>query len=221
MKRLPLGNLHPAPWNPRLIKDKRFAALKKSIQNDPEFMQLRPILATKDGTILRSECKWYKLRNMTTNERFWAKVKKGDGCWEWQAAIKDTGYGVFQIGKWQASKLVKAHRYAWELTNGAIPDGLWVLHKCDNPKCVRPDHLFLGDAFTNMNDCAAKGRLGSQVHPEARPRGERHWKTKFTQKDVDSIRMRRDSGEMITALASEYGVDRHTISNIFYRRTWR
>ena len=212
--RIPLADLHLWDSNPRIIKDKRFKALCKSLTDDPAFMELRPIL-------LQSMYRWYKMGNMTVQDRFWAKVEKGDGCWEWKGAIKNTGYGVFQIGTWGASKIIKAHRYSWELSNGKIPDGLWVLHKCDNRKCVRPDHLFLGDAFANMSDCAAKGRLGSQIHPEARPRGASHWKSTLTQEEVDLIRERRKKGERTKDLAEEYGVGRHTISNVVLFHTWK
>ncbi len=87
--------------------------------------------------------------------KFWAKVQKSDGCWVWQGCIVRR-YGV--LG--HDGKQVKAHRVAWGLTNGPIPNGLSVLHKCDNPPCVRPDHLFLGTQLDNMRDCSAKGRSG-------------------------------------------------------------
>lgn len=89
-------------------------------------------------------------------ERFWEKVRKSpepDGCWEWTASKFRNGYGSFVVLGER-----RAHRVSWEIHNGPIPDGLWVLHKCDNPSCVRPDHLFLGDRRTNMLDCVSKGR---------------------------------------------------------------
>jgi hypothetical protein len=88
--------------------------------------------------------------------RFWAKVATSDGCWEWQAVRSSQGYGAFRPTP--ESRQQSAHRYSWELAHGSIPPGLWVLHRCDNRRCVRPDHLFLGSASDNAQDAIAKGR---------------------------------------------------------------
>jgi hypothetical protein len=90
------------------------------------------------------------LRKLITKPLFWDNVKKGPGCWEWQGASFTRGYGVF--------KKKRANRVAWELVHGAIPPGAQVLHRCDNPKCVRPDHLFLGSNLDNVYDMISKGR---------------------------------------------------------------
>jgi hypothetical protein len=87
--------------------------------------------------------------------RFWAKVRKGDGCWEWQGATRH-GYGTVWVA--EAGGMRLAHRIAWELTNGPIPDGLLACHHCDNRVCVRPDHLFLGTYADNAQDMSRKGR---------------------------------------------------------------
>ncbi len=99
-------------------------------------------------------------------ERFWAKVRKSDGCWEWTGAANRQGYGRIALGR--ASGPRRAHRIAWELTHGPVPDGLWVLHHCDNPPCVRPDHLWLGTRADNARDCRLKGRMNTAPARAAR-----------------------------------------------------
>src|SRR4051812_10004906 len=89
-------------------------------------------------------------------ERFWANVQKGDGCWTYTGVTNAKGYGQLQVAK-NVTRL--AHRFSYELNVGPIPDGLFVCHHCDNPPCVRPDHLFLGTVTDNARDAASKGRL--------------------------------------------------------------
>jgi len=92
---------------------------------------------------------------MLMEERFWAKVDRTDDCWLWTACRTTHGYGQFRP---ERSRGAQAHRVAWELTNGPIPAGMLVLHRCDNPPCVNPAHLFLGTQSDNMRDMYAKGR---------------------------------------------------------------
>jgi hypothetical protein len=92
--------------------------------------------------------------HMLAEERFWSKVERTDGCWKWLGQIAGNGYAAFSMH----NRLRSAHRVAWEFTNGPIPDGMWVLHHCDNPLCVRPDHLFLGTVVDNNRDTVAKRR---------------------------------------------------------------
>jgi uncharacterized coiled-coil protein SlyX len=93
-------------------------------------------------------------------ERFWEVVVKTGECWLWTGDMYNDGYGRIRPGL--GKKYVRAHRFSWELHHGAIQKGLYILHHCDNPICVRPDHLFVGSKSDNMKDCAAKGRCAAQ-----------------------------------------------------------
>jgi len=101
------------------------------------------------------------MRNKIHNypAHFWTKVNKTEGCWEWRACLFKQGYGCFWDGA--RKKRVKAHRYSYEITVGPVPAGALVLHKCDNRKCVRPDHLFTGNHQDNHDDMVRKGRRAS------------------------------------------------------------
>ncbi len=153
--------------------------------------------------------------------RFWARVKKGapDECWPWQPtfvkAFKEQTkwrYGRFEHG-W---KIYKSHRLAWQLTHGEIPEGLWVLHKCDNPPCCNPAHLFLGTDLDNVRDCIAKGRFTR--NPQ---KGEDHHQSKLTDRDVRFIRATYKPGKIrLLDLATHFGVSEGQISVIVNRKRW-
>jgi hypothetical protein len=102
----------------------------------------------------------------SVEERFWAQVQKSDGCWVWSGRSFKQGYGRFRVygtGPKRKGggtrKDVQTHRFVWEITRGVIPDGLLVCHHCDNPPCVRPDHLFIGTSHDNVLDAYQKGRM--------------------------------------------------------------
>lgn len=152
-------------------------------------------------------------------ERFWKHVNK-DGpipphcpelgpCWLWTVTTDKRGYGRI-MGEQRGHTVPRvASRVSWELQNGPIPEGMLVCHNCDNPTCVRPDHLFLGTAYDNAHDMDSKGR--------SRFRGEQHGNAKFTVSDILEIR----SSELTqTALARIYGVHPSTISNVISRKHW-
>jgi hypothetical protein len=142
--------------------------------------------------------------------RFWDKVRIGDGCWEWTAHAHISGYGIFRVGR----KLEKASRFSWSLANGPIPRGMLVLHRCDNPSCVRPGHLFLGTHQDNADDKMAKGR-------HVVVRGEKHHEAKLSSNDVLEIRRRHGLGETQTKLGREFGVTQAMVSEIVLRKSWR
>jgi len=151
--------------------------------------------------------------------KFWEKVDKTDpsGCWIWTGARSSAGYGQIRI----QHRLYYAHRLMWIIMRGVIPYGLEILHKCDNPWCVNPDHLFIGSQSDNIIDSVSKGRFN-------RPWGENHPKAKLTVEQVHEIRYlyaprvgRYDRRMSQRKLARLYGVSRSAIDNILKGRNWK
>lgn len=138
---------------------------------------------------------------------FWSKVAitaNDDLCWEWKAG-KRSKYGSFGSGS--------SHRIAWELANGKIPDGLWVLHKCDNPLCCNPKHLFLGTAKNNSDDMVNKDRQAI---------GEKNGFRKLTDAQVIEIREKYVKGRITQKeIAAEYGVTYSTVSLVVNNKSWK
>lgn len=153
-------------------------------------------------------------------DRFWAKVEKTATCWLWTGA-KYGGYGRLNPGKHSGVPL-RAHRVSWELHYGPIPQGMVVCHRCDNPSCVRPDHLFLGSHEDNMLDAVRKGRTKKgRPAPESGQPGELHHHAKLTNADVRAIRARRAAGEPIATLARDYGIHQTHVRSIVRRDCWK
>ena len=157
------------------------------------------------------------MTNLGASERFAAQYipEPNSGCWLWTSHTSD-GYGRIRIG---GGKVAGAHRYAWICENGEIPQGKMICHRCDNPACVNPDHLFLGTASDNMADASRKGRMNWKPgEVRALPQGESHHAAKLTEADVRQIRSSKATGK---SLAPLYGVTEVTISRIRRRLIWR
>jgi hypothetical protein len=150
-------------------------------------------------------------------DRFWPKVRIGPDCWEWTGAIKDNGYGTITRGG-RSQGHVYAHRASWEMAFGAIPAGMDICHRCDNRRCVRPDHLFVGTTADNLADMRTKGRAND---PARGSRGDRNGRARLTWEQVREIRRRWAAGEQQRSLAREFGLGSTTVGHIVHGRHWR
>lgn len=155
---------------------------------------------------------------------FWASVEKTESCWLWGGYRTSQGYGVVRKwanGRWLRAKM--AHRVAWQLTNGPIPDGLFACHHCDNPPCCNPSHLFLGTAADNARDMIIKGRKHGweRGRPNPKLRGRAPGTAKLKPSDVAIIRATPRSGSASRELALRFGVKKRAIYAIWSRETYR
>lgn len=167
-------------------------------------------------------------------DRFWSKVNKqgpvhsvlGTPCWEWMGArAKKTSskldYGLFR----HIDKMRSAHRVAWELTHGPIPGGTCVLHRCDNPPCVNPDHLFLGTQVENLRDMVSKGRAvyfsdkGKGV-PKGTRIGSKNPNSLLTEELVFELRHVHASGMTFSEMSEKFKISKTTLRNAVLGRTW-
>ena len=129
-----------------------------------------------------------------------------NGCWNWTGFLDRDGYGRSSKGT--------AHRVAWEIWNGPIPEGKFVCHHCDNPSCVNPDHLFIGDALANNRDRSKKGR-------DADRRGERAGTAKLTLADATEIlRLRNEEGLTMREIAGRFGITKGNVWKICTGKSW-
>ncbi len=146
-----------------------------------------------------------ELRTETLKVRFWLKVRKTDGCWHWVGSKFWSGYGEF----WNGKRKIRAHRFSYETEIGVIPSGLCVLHRCDNPSCVRPDHLFVGTRADNIKDMIDKRR--------DRMRGEQHGSAKLTGKEI--LLIRKDQ-RTYREIGKNFGVSKVHVSLIKSGKRW-
>ena len=148
--------------------------------------------------------------NDTLEERFYRRIKEADPaiCWLWPGALagghsEETRYGALTFH----GKQLYAHRVSWELANGPIPHGMFVCHHCDNPRCVNPNHLFLGSARDNNNDMREKGRWT-------------YGKNAVTRRHISAIRKRYASGERVESIAQAFALSVSGVRMIVYGHAW-
>lgn len=172
--------------------------------------------------------------------RFWKKVVKNgpDKCWGWRGGVADFGYGRFRIFGTHKT----AHRISYVLEFGEIKHGLWVLHRCDNPPCCNPAHLFLGTQQDNSDDMVSKGRSASgnrhgsvthperiargdrnglRLHPERVCRGDNHPSSKVSSLNVLEIRRLRGEGKTLLGIGKLFGIGKSHVLRIVNREVWR
>lgn len=168
------------------------------------------------GKYCSRKCALAAQHSKTPEERFWSYVQKTDTCWIWTGHKTSRGYGKLKI----EHRTVLMNRYSYELHYGKLEEGMCALHKCDNPPCVNPDHLFAGTIADNNNDRARKGRnaktYGRNMKGEANPISI------LTIKKVLEIRRMASCQEhSITEIAKLFGVSLPCVSHVVARRTWK
>lgn len=169
---------------------------------------------------------------------FWNRVDRtaDADCWEWQGKRIAKGYGKFIHQQNNVIREFLTHRMAYFLTYGSIPKGKIICHKCDNPACCNPSHLYAGTySQNNFDTCRRGGKKGkgwnavrcsgdshwSHRRPDAVTRGSKVGGSKLTEADVVEIRRRYSSGEKVKALSAEFGIHEMSVYPILQRKTWR
>lgn len=150
------------------------------------------------SAIIRQRVKDYSVETLT-------------GCHEWQKHVQPAGYGVIKIHR----KSQQAHRASYAVNVGPIPDGMVVMHKCDNPRCVNPEHLAIGSNSDNVRDMINKGR--SRVHGRF---GSQNQRARLHESDIGTIKNRRAGGETYKEIAADYGVHLATIHSAVKGNSW-
>lgn len=162
--------------------------------------------------------------NQSDIEKFWSRVdKKSESeCWAWKMSCNSRGYGKFQVGR----KTISAHRFSIVASGNEIPDGMFSCHKCDNPPCCNPNHLFIGSSADNQRDMADKGRSckgernPSKTHPELF-RGENNYGHKLTDEIVSRLRESPPIGANMNSEALKYSVSASALRGAIVGSTWK
>jgi hypothetical protein len=153
---------------------------------------------------------------VVTSELLAKYTNKTDGCWLWTGRFNNMGYGKICSGDGEQY----AHRVSWALANGSVPAGLFVCHRCDNPACINPDHLFLGTQKDNMQDCKDKGRFNSPKRMASVRKGTSINTNKLTEDDVRDVRKKIAEGWSLSSIGVMFGVSVSAIWTIRHGRSW-
>lgn len=157
--------------------------------------------------------------------RFWSRVEKTDGCWNWTGPFA-RGYGKFC----ENDKMHSAHRWLFIRMNGPIGKTVEICHKCNNRKCVRPDHVYAGTRSDNMRDCARAGNMWVQKNPMLAIRGllktpavkgEKHGQAKLTESQALEVISLKGTGLTRAAVGARFGLDADSIGDIWRGKNWR
>lgn len=162
----------------------------------------------------------YQISNIELFQEMLKAIPLDDACMEWPRGRHKRGYGKI----WHDGERKKTHQLAYELTKGPIPEGHGVLHKCDNPPCFRPDHLFTGTQEDNVRDAVSKGRWSTHTLPASipRPKGERNANSVLTENLVREIRaLHAATGMKFSPIGRKFGVSPTTIEAVVRRKTWK
>ena len=172
---------------------------------------VKPHRILPQGNSCSRSCVYKSHTRPSLESDFWSKVEKTEsGCWLWIGGIQH-GYGEFSL---YHGRMIKAHRFSYELAHGPIPDGMCICHKCDVCNCVNPSHLFLGTQADNVKDMNTKGRAISL-------RGEQNPNAKLTENDVREIRRLRGSGMEHDAIGKMFNVSSQLSCSISVRKSWK
>lgn len=175
--------------------------------------------------------KRYRQPECSLKCRLLNRIEKKDKCWEWKGTINTMGYGEMCV----QGRIQRAHRLSYILFKGEIPKGIFVCHICDNPKCINPDHLWLGTAKQNNEDCLRKGRwkgrTGIKLSLEHKKKlsgpkkswfknGEKHPRSKLKELDIKEIRNMLNEDFTYQEIADKFGLSQSSLADIKFRRTW-